>query len=93
MNLEKVIAHKMQAGDLVLKTDLSAGAKSDTLSLQVPAHGFHINVDGSIKYVDFYGNVNTLVVKAGQSYAYGCRQVYSTGTTLANSEFSIFWGV
>lgn len=93
MNLQKVIVHKMIAGDLVLKTDTSAGAKSDTLSLQVPAHGFHVNVDGSIKFVDFYGNVNTLVVKAGQSYSYGCRQVWSTGTTLANSQFSLFWGV
>ena len=92
-NLSKFTARTMVQGDVALLADgTTAGAKSDTQKLQVPADGVHINVAGTFKFVDTAGNTNAITVNAGQSSAYAISQVLSTGTTLANTEFSLFRG-
>jgi hypothetical protein len=93
VNLLQLVAHNVVDGAAALKSDDSAGAKSDTLNLKTPAAAFHVNADGTIKIRTLRNVDVTLTVKAGCTYSYGVRRVFSTGTSLTNAEFALCYGV
>lgn len=80
------------SGSSVLKTDGSAGAKSDTYGLASPAIGFHANAAGNIAFKDSDGNLVTATVTAGTSYPYRVAQVMSTNTTLTDAQIILLYG-
>lgn len=92
--LAKFIARRQVEGSSVLRSDGSTGtSKSDTLKLQAPAHGIHAKAAGTVTYLDMDGNTAVITVLAGQDYARGIQQVKSTGTTLADTEYALLYGV
>lgn len=81
-------------GDVALKSDGSAGVKSDTLNLGKQALGFHANADGTVavnRDPQVSGAV-TLQVTQGQFYPYQLVRVYSTNTSLSNAEIVLLYG-
>ena len=86
------IATRVARGDVAKKTDGTTGAKSDTLGLSRPAIAFILHTAGSIRFADGDGNTVNFAsgeLAVGVAHALEVRQVMSTGTSLANSEFSL----
>lgn len=92
-HLAKNIWVRQKTASSVLRSDGTTGtAKSDTLKLAAPAHGFHANAAGTVTAKDPDGNSNAFVVVAGGTYPYEVAQIMSTGTTLADTEIILGWG-
>lgn len=94
MFLAKFVSRRQIQGNSVLLSDGSTGSsKSDTKKLQAPAHGLHALAAGTVTYVDMDGNTAVITVLAGQDYAREIQQVKSTGTSLADTEYALLYGV
>lgn len=94
MFLAKFIARRQVEGNSVLLSDGTTGSsKSDTKKLQAPAQGLHAKAAGTVTYLDMDGNTAVLSVLAGQDYARGIQQIKSAGTTLADTEYALLYGV
>jgi len=82
------------SGDVALKSDDTAGVRSDTLNLKKHALGFHANADGAVainRDPEVSGSV-VIQVKQGQFYPYQVVRVFNTGTTLANADIILLYG-
>jgi hypothetical protein len=67
--------------EYIRESILGSDVDSDTVDLDPPCRGFHVNVAGTIKYNDLAGNTVTKKVNAGSYYPYGVSRLWTTGHT------------
>lgn len=78
-------------GNVALKSDGSAGVRSDLLGLKRYAIGLMVNAAGSVTVVTAKGGTVTLTPAVGVPIGLEIQQVRNTGTSVANGDIVLFY--
>lgn len=88
------ISNRRVSGSVALKSDNTAGVKSDTLDLKEPCLGIMVASDGTVAVNDSENTrvSVTLTLKAGVIYPFGIKRIFSTNTSLNNADITLLYG-